>query len=97
MNKLKEILCYTYMAQTDNPFWGGDAPLDQIAEQIARAHGPSGSNRDYLFYLAEAIRKIAPINDEHLNTLDRLVKDILSDDIKTMHGLTLTTKRPIEE
>jgi cation transport regulator ChaC len=61
----------------DNPFWGGDAPLDLIAEQIARAQGQSGLNRDYLFELAKAIRKITPINDEHLYTLDQMVKDIL--------------------
>jgi cation transport regulator ChaC len=66
------------MAHFDNPFWGGEVSLDQIAEQIVRAHGPSGSNRDYLLSLADAIRKITTIPDEHLYTLDRLVKDILS-------------------
>ncbi|CAF4294075.1 unnamed protein product [Rotaria sp. Silwood2] len=76
----KELVCYTYMAHSDNPFWGGDAPLDQIAEQIARAHGPSGSNREYLFKLVEAIRKITTIDDEHLFTLDQLVKIILIQD-----------------
>jgi cation transport protein ChaC len=68
--------CYTYMAQSDNPFWGGDAPIDQIAQQIARAHGPSGSNREYLFKLADAIRAITSVSDEHLFALDQLVKDI---------------------
>jgi cation transport regulator ChaC len=76
--KLKEFLCYTYMAHMDNPFWGGEAPLDRIAEQIARAQGPSGLNRDYLFELAKAIRKITAINDEHLYTLDQMVKEILT-------------------
>jgi cation transport regulator ChaC len=68
------------MAYSDNKFWGGEAPLDNIAQQIAHAHGPSGSNRDYLFNLAEAIRKITSINDEHLYTLDQLVKDILTEE-----------------
>jgi cation transport regulator ChaC len=68
------------MAHSDNPFWGGDAPLDQIAEQIARAHGPSGTNRAYLFNLAEAIRRVTSVNDEHLYTLDQLVKNILTKD-----------------
>jgi glutathione-specific gamma-glutamylcyclotransferase len=70
--------CYTYMAQPDNPFWGGDAPVDRIAEQIARARGPSGPNREYLFQLADAIRTITTDNDEHLFQLDQLVKEILA-------------------
>ena len=77
-HQVKEFTCYTYMAHVDNPFWGGDAPLDQIAEQIVHAQGPSGLNRDYLFELAKAIRQISSINDEHLYTLDQLVKDILT-------------------
>lgn len=69
--------CYTYMAQPDNPFWGGDAPTELIAQQIARAHGPSGSNREYLFKLADAMRAITTVPDEHLFALDQRVKDIL--------------------
>lgn len=74
----KELACYTYMAQSDNEFWGGDAPLDQIAQQIAYAHGPSGSNREYLFKLADAMRTLSVVEDEHLFTLDQLVKKILA-------------------
>ncbi|CAF0807673.1 unnamed protein product [Adineta steineri] len=79
-NDQKERNCYTYMAQQDNPFWGGDAPIDHIAKQISEAHGPSGSNREYLFKLADAIRIITSVNDEHLFTLDQLVKEILTKD-----------------
>ncbi len=79
-NTHQEKKCYTYMAQSDNPFWGGDAPIDHIAQQIARAHGPSGSNREYLFKLAEAIQAITTITDEHLFTLDQLVREILIKD-----------------
>lgn len=81
----QEIQCYTYQAQSNNPFWGGDAPLDEIAAQIARAHGPSGSNREYLFKLAEAIRKITPIEDEHLFAMDQRVKAILDQDKRQNH------------
>lgn len=78
--------CYTYMAQPDNPFWGGDASVDHIAEQIARAHGPSGPNREYLFQLAAAIRAITSDNDEHLFKLDQLVREILAQEQqKTMN------------
>ena len=77
------------MAQSNNPFWGGDAPLDQIAQQIARAHGPSGSNREYLFKLADAIRIITPVPDEHLLTLDQLVKDIITKDEQQLNSKKL--------
>ena len=75
-----EKRCYTYMAHSDNPFWAGEAPLDRMAEQIARAHGPSGTNREYLFQLATAIRNITPVIDEHLFTLEQRVQDIVAND-----------------
>ena len=32
----------------------------QIAEQVVRAHGPSGPNRDYVLNLAATMRRVAP-------------------------------------
>lgn len=57
-----------YLATEDNAAFLGDAPLDAIAEQIARAHGPSGPNRDYLLNLAEALRELA-VEDPHVFAL----------------------------
>lgn len=39
--------------------WLGAAPLAELAHQIAHAKGPSGSNNEYLFRLAETMRKVA--------------------------------------
>lgn len=87
-SNVKSLNCFTYVAQTENPFWAGDAPLNEIAEQIARAHGPSGSNREYLFQLANAMRRISDVPDEHLYQLDQLVKEILiNDEAKTEKNL----------
>ena len=83
---INPLNCYTYVAHTENPFWAGDAPLTQIAEQIARAHGPSGTNREYLFQLADAMRRISAVPDEHLYQLDQLVKEILNDDEGKLKG-----------
>lgn len=61
-----------YVAGEDNPaFLGPDTP-EAIARHIAGAHGPSGSNRDYLLKLAEALRAIGD-DDAHVSDLERRV------------------------
>jgi cation transport protein ChaC len=67
----------TYVAAPGNPHWLGDAPLDEIAEQIARSEGPSGKNSDYLLELAKALRTICTA-DEHVFALVELVRQKLT-------------------
>ena len=38
--------------------WLGAAPLMEVAQQIAHAHGPSGPNSEYLYRLADTMRKV---------------------------------------
>ncbi len=59
-----------YLAGQDNAAFLGDAPHGVIAEQIARAHGPSGPNRDYLLYLAAALEAMG-VEDAHIRELIR--------------------------
>jgi len=47
-----------YRAAEQNPAWLGPAPLEQMAAQINRCSGPSGSNRDYVLELARALRRM---------------------------------------
>lgn len=61
-----------YVAEPGNFAWLGPAPLDAIALQIARATGPSGSNREYLLELAAALRALAT-DDPHVNALEALL------------------------
>ena len=61
-----------YVADLDNPAFLGDAPIDQLARHILRSHGPSGSNRDYLLQLAEALRAIGD-DDAHVSALEAAV------------------------
>ena len=56
--------------------WLGDA--DEIAEQIARAVGPSGANSDYLYNLCEALRAL-DIEDDDLYALEASVRAIRGD------------------
>lgn len=68
-----------YVATKDNESYAGHRnDLDDIANQIFDAHGPSGSNREYLYRLADAMRQLFPNvghYDEHLFELEKLVKE----------------------
>ncbi len=61
-----------YIASSSNPDYLGPAPLEDIAARICRAHGPSGSNRDYVLRLAAALAAIGG-DDEHVSAVARLV------------------------
>ena len=62
-----------YIAPTDNFAYLGPAPIEHMARQIATSHGPSGSNRDYLLELAEALRALNA-HDEHVFELESAVR-----------------------
>jgi cation transport regulator ChaC len=62
-----------YIATPANPNYLGPAPLDAIAAQVSRAHGPSGANTEYVLRLAESLRELA-FHDEHVFELERLVR-----------------------
>lgn len=65
-----------YIASADNAAYLGPAPLDEMAAQIARSHGPSGSNADYLLKLAGALSELGA-QDAHVSGLAREVEEIL--------------------
>jgi glutathione-specific gamma-glutamylcyclotransferase len=64
-----------YLATQDNAAFLGDAPLDDMAHQIATAHGPSGANRDYLLNLAAALEDLGA-EDAHVVALADRVRDL---------------------
>ncbi|MEQ9462502.1 MAG: gamma-glutamylcyclotransferase [Haliea sp.] len=64
-----------YVADEDNHAFLGPAPAAEIAAHIAAASGPSGSNREYLLRLAQALRNLdAP--DPHVHELAVLVEQM---------------------
>ncbi|MCC6710465.1 MAG: gamma-glutamylcyclotransferase [Gammaproteobacteria bacterium] len=58
----------TYVALADNPSFIGPAPLAAMLRQIGEAHGPSGSNREYVTRLAEHLTHLN-IHDEEVHGL----------------------------
>ncbi|KAH7330787.1 hypothetical protein KP509_20G002000 [Ceratopteris richardii] len=69
-----------YLASTDqkrNKYYLGRAPLKEMACQIAKAVGPSGSNADYLFELHKCLQKMG-CKEEELDNLVMEVQKLLS-------------------
>lgn len=58
----------TYHATPENPNYLGDAPDSDIAKQIASAHGPSGSNIEYIYKLHESLQEMDS-TDNHVNSV----------------------------
>jgi cation transport regulator ChaC len=67
-----------YVAHSDNENYLGPASVDSIAGQILAAAGPSGTNPEYVFELAESLRSMGAA-DRHVfdieSTLARLVRE----------------------
>ncbi len=59
-----------YIASNDNAAYLGEASEQDIAAQIAASRGPSGSNRDYLNELAQALRQLGK-EDVHVFAIER--------------------------
>ncbi len=66
---------FVYIAQDDNPHYLGPASIPEMALQIFHSRGPSGSNRDYLFRLAESLRDMG-VTDEHVSELEHSVRQL---------------------
>ncbi|KRS20810.1 gamma-glutamyl cyclotransferase [Alishewanella sp. WH16-1] len=68
-----------YIANPDNAAYLGPAPEADIARQIAKSHGPSGANSEYLLQLAQALRQLNE-QDEHVFTLEQLLLGLKNHD-----------------
>ena len=66
-----------YVAGPENAAFLGPAPMDEMAAHIARSHGPSGPNAEYLLHLARALEDLGA-EDEHVSGLARRVEAIMA-------------------
>lgn len=68
-----------YLGEETNEHYAGEADLNTIAQQIFNASGPSGSNKEYLYKLAAAMRTLVPCHeDPHLFSLEEAVRKLES-------------------
>lgn len=63
----------TWVANEANPSWRSGEGLEELAQLIAERHGPSGSNREYLFQLERALEALE-MQDSHISELSRRVR-----------------------
>lgn len=63
----------SWVAGEGNPNYLGPAPLEALAEQVRRARGPSGHNREYVLELARSLRELGA-DDGHVFALERLLR-----------------------
>ncbi|MCK5366885.1 MAG: gamma-glutamylcyclotransferase, partial [Gammaproteobacteria bacterium] len=63
-----------YRAAVNNFAFLGDAPLDEMVEQIKRCTGRSGRNVDYVLELARSLRGLE-VSDQHVFELEALIRE----------------------
>ncbi|MEO6419644.1 MAG: gamma-glutamylcyclotransferase [Polyangiaceae bacterium] len=68
------VAAVTWVASSENPFHLGRADLETMAAQIRAASGPSGTNRDYVLALAEALRTLGAV-DREIAMLSAILRD----------------------
>ena len=64
---------FVYHADETNFAYLGPAPMQEIAAQISRSVGPSGTNREYVLQLAAALRELGTI-DDHVFELEQMLR-----------------------
>jgi len=65
---------YCYVGRNDNPSFIGSEPIDALGRKIWESIGPSGPNKEYLYNLVKAVRKLSPdSHDSHLYALEEIV------------------------
>ena len=69
------VSAVTYVAPPGNPHDAGNESYETIARIVKDAHGPSGSNQEYLTELHEALR-VEGIADEEISNLVRTLADL---------------------
>lgn len=72
----RNVVCLCYIATEANEDYLGEAPMEVMAREIIDRAGVSGTNQEYLFFLADCLRAME-VEDPHVYTLDATAKRLL--------------------
>jgi cation transport regulator ChaC len=70
-----QIRALVYVASQRNSNFLGPAPVEEIAAQVRRSHGPSGPNSEYVLRLADWLREVGAVDDHVFRVADQLRTD----------------------
>lgn len=85
------IQALVYIGTPDNDQFVGPQDPQELAEHIARSHGPSGPNPDYLLELEKALNDLSPESgDEHVTDLSNRLRAIMEVQSREKSGQTGT-------
>lgn len=74
---LTDVIVFTSTPdKVSNKYYLGPAPLEEMAMQIATAHGPCGNNRDYIFLMEKALFEMGH-EDDYIIELANEVRKVL--------------------
>ncbi|KAF2682755.1 ChaC-domain-containing protein [Lentithecium fluviatile CBS 122367] len=81
------IRCLVYIGLPENPQFLGPQDPDALARHILKSRGPSGENREYLFFLEKALLELSrESGDKHVSDLVRRCKEIEREEAKDEEG-----------
>jgi cation transport regulator ChaC len=70
----EQVRGLVYMATPDNEAYLGDASIQALAKHIFESEGPSGKNKEYVYDLADALRKHGVI-DAHIFAIEAAMRE----------------------
>ena len=82
----RRVPAWMYLADADNAAYLGPASVVDIADRVMRARGHSGTNRDYLLQLAEALDQMGA-HDDHVSELAARVRQLQGSEGEASDGV----------
>jgi cation transport regulator ChaC len=70
----REVPGLVYVAAAGNPNYLGPAPVEEIARQVRRSRGQSGTNLEYVLRLRDALEGLG-VDDPHVAEIAALLGD----------------------
>jgi cation transport protein ChaC len=75
-----------YIGLPENPQFLGPQDPDELARHILKSWGPSGENREYLFFLEKALLELSgESGDSHVSDLVRRCRMIEKEQARDVH------------